>query len=139
MRTSLQVGGFLQRRAPGTVVRLELAGPGLQTRLVALTLAELPRGGLFNGLGVRDDRAVAAPGAAASPAAGLLVASVEPDSAAAAAGLREGDRILSIDGVEVRSVEDYESTALSVPRDRVEVRLVVRRPGEAEPRTVVLR
>jgi serine protease Do len=63
-------------------------------------------------------------------AEGTLVAQVEPDSPAEAAGLRSGDVILEIEGQEVESSRELSfAVAERAPGD--EVALTVRRDGEA--------
>lgn len=60
--------------------------------------------------------------------AGVTVQTVRPDSAAAAAGLRPGDRLLTMDGRWTDSVADCYHAAGHVPPDQA-VPVVVRRDG----------
>jgi len=77
----------------------------------------------YTGLEV-DDSEPSEPGAQKG-ARGVAVASVEPGSPAAVAGLRAGDRVVSIDGQPVESKEEYRFRVRDVPVGgsvRVEVR-----------------
>ena len=128
--------GFIQRRAAGTGVRLLVRAPDGGRREAEAVLAELPPPprGLFNGLGVRDE-AIAAElrgplGADAAVDRCLVVRTVEPDSAAGRAGLREGDLVVSVDGVRLFTEGAYVDVATRVPADRESVEVVVLRDGE---------
>lgn len=67
--------------------------------------------------------------------AGLRVERVVPQGAAARAGLRAGDRLLVLDGVELSADVDFRSVVWSAPT-RTEV--VYRRGADAEPERVVV-
>jgi serine protease Do len=68
---------------------------------------------------------------------GVYVSSVYPGSGAEAAGLKEGDRFVSINGVRVVEMDDMDPVLdISHPGDSVDV--VVRRDGREEGFTVVL-
>ena len=108
VRTAGQVGGFVQRRAPGTAVTVRLRAPGGPEREAAVVLGEYPiRKALFNGLGVkgRDSYDLAAAKFQAEAVEGgayVVVETVVPDSAAARAGILPGDWIAaSEDSVEI--------------------------------------
>ena len=70
-----------------------------------------------------------------SEAAGVVVAAVRPHTAAARAGLREGDRIVAINGTPLRDVIDFhfgageEWLALSLERDGEPHQTMLRRRG----------
>ncbi len=126
-----ELASFIQRRAPGTRVRLSLRAPDGKERVVEAVLAEYRVRQLFNGVSVAQG-----PGPGKAPEAGVpvppevLVKSVEPGSAAAAAGMREGDVLLSIGGVRVGTVEEYVGAATSPLANRVgAIDVVVRRDG----------
>lgn len=65
------------------------------------------------------------------PLAGIVtVAAVEPGSVAAQAGLREGDEILSYDGVAPKSVDEAKQ-AISAAEGKADVTIAIRRGKEA--------
>ncbi|MGH2949132.1 MAG: S1C family serine protease [Solirubrobacteraceae bacterium] len=68
---------------------------------------------------------------------GAQVGGVVPDSPADRGGLREGDRIVEIDGTPVRDSDDV-SAAVNAARPGQEVRVVVERGGERRTLTVEL-
>jgi serine protease Do len=49
---------------------------------------------------------------------GVIVSSIEPDSAAAAAGLAEGDVILEVNRHQVRTVKDFEKATSELKKDQ---------------------
>ncbi len=56
---------------------------------------------------------------------GILVNSIEKESPAEQAGIREGDIILEVDGAEIESVDDYVSSAKGIPAgDAVSIRIL---------------
>lgn len=59
-----------------------------------------------------------------------LVGMVEPDSAAAAAGLQPGDLIVKVNGDEVHNADDLEKVLSTMPRGQTELALTVLRNGE---------
>ena len=139
---------WLQRRAPGTAVALVVKGSDGAERGVQATLAELPAPAparqLFNGLSVREresyDTAAARFAIGAVPGARwIVVASVDEGSAAARAGLLEGDWIVEVEGRPILSQGDWDAAATGPAARAEEVRLLVYRKGEAERRTLVLR
>lgn len=69
------------------------------------------------------------------PNAGVLVARVEEDSAAAKAGMRSGDVITHIDGRKVQSAEDIRD-AISNLKDDQSVEITVLRHGDQKKFTV---
>ena len=69
---------------------------------------------------------------------GVYVAKVRDDGAAKAAGIREGDVIISVDDRRVNSSAELQET-VSKYRPGQEVRVVVRRNGQAKQFDVVLR
>ena len=83
------------------------------------------------GLGVwLDDRSMRLRvGRGALPTPGAYVARVMPDTAAARAGVEDGDLIVAVDGTRVESGEDLRDL-LTRRRDGGEVRLTVRRGDE---------
>ena len=100
------------------------AGSGLQARIEALGRGETPSRPRL-GVAVappeiarRMRRAVGLP-----ERDGLLVRGVEDDSPAAAAGLREGDLIVSAGGRDVRALEDLQA-ALEATRGELEIGFV---------------
>ncbi len=82
----------------------------------------------YTGLEV-DDLPASDDGATGAKVAGCLVAAVEPGSPAAAAGLRRGDRLLSLDGQAVESAEEYRFRVRELPIGAV-ARVEVERRGE---------
>ncbi len=84
-----------------------------------------------------DDRPFLGVATRPSPAGGLLLTTVVANSAAARAGLRDGDRLLTIDGVTVSRPGDLpEALAMRDFGDRVRVGIV--RDGEAMDLDVTL-
>jgi hypothetical protein len=79
-------------------------------------------------LGVTWDEAAAAKGE-------ILVAAVAPRSAAATAGLRPGDRLLSFAGREVRDAENFRMAVLGAENP---VTASIQRPGEEKPLEIKL-
>jgi len=136
--SAARFGGFVQRRAPGTLVRVGIRSPGSAEREVEVRLAELPfasrRPALFRGLGVQER-----PHLGDRRGGGVVVSSVDEGSPAAAAGLLPGDRILSIGGESVPSVDAYVSLTAGRPGEGDQVQVRVLRPGEPEPRTILLK
>jgi serine protease Do len=68
---------------------------------------------------------------------GALVVSVVPGHAAAKAGVRHGDVIISVDGERIENTRELIDTISAMPPD-TEVKLVVMRDGKAKPLTVIL-
>ena len=68
---------------------------------------------------------------------GVTVAEVRPDSPAAAAGLEQGDVIVSVDGEEVQSADDV-SAQVSAKEPGEEVELEIERGGETQTVTATL-
>lgn len=143
-----QVTGFVQRRAPGTGVRLRLRAMDDSERETNAVLGELPppppeARQLFNGIGVAEkdsyDLAAAKFQAAAVPG-GLyvVVTSVDPGSAADRAGIRAGDWIAEIGGKPVLNLKEYGDAATSLPAAKEGVIVVLYRAGEEQRRRVVL-
>jgi regulator of sigma E protease len=64
------------------------------------------------------------------PRTPTVVAEVQPESAAAAAGIRPGDRIERVAGIEVESFEELRRVVLLRPDERVEI--VIERGGEEQ-------
>ena len=60
---------------------------------------------------------------------GVLLDGVAPGSPAAAAGLEKGDRIVAIDGVEVRSVQEF-AYVLQDARPGQKARITIERAGK---------
>jgi regulator of sigma E protease len=65
----------------------------------------------------------------------VVVGSFRPDSAAAAAGLQPGDRILMVDGVRVPNWEDFSMIILS--KAKRQVSLVIERNGQTIEKQIV--
>jgi serine protease Do len=110
VRTVRQLVLFVQRRAPGTSVRLTLRDLNGEVRTVNLVLSEFREQGpatpgWFNGIGVANGDG--------PHGSGLEVRSVEPGSIASVTGVRPGDFIVSIAGRPVASEEDYQNVATS--------------------------
>jgi serine protease Do len=98
-------------------------------RVAAQMLAGRGKGAVAQGLAVRDEVQVAGPDAPFRRDA--VVDRVEPDSAAAKAGLRRGDLLLKVGDVSVSSSLDVERGLLDRPAgDRVAV--VLRRGGQEQ-------
>jgi serine protease Do len=145
---SAEVTGFVQRRAPGTEVRVRLRDPDGEEREVAAALAELPptpaTRGLFNGFSVKAVDSVdlsAAKFQVANVPGGsfVVVAEVSEDSAAGRAGLLPGDWIVEIDGRPVLSVDGFAALATGEASRADSVALLVHRAGEEQRRTIVLK
>jgi len=73
-----------------------------------------------------------------SEIAGVYVSSVRPESAAKAAGIKEGDVIISIDEIRVNSSAELQET-VSKYRPGEEVKVILRRDGKLKQFDVVLR
>jgi len=73
-----------------------------------------------------------------SEIAGVYVSSVRPESAAKAAGIKEGDVIISIDEIRVNSSAELQET-VSKYRPGEEVKVILRRDGKMKQFDVVLR
>jgi len=84
-------------------------------------------------LGVTWDETADAIVAASPKLTGVRIKTVGRGSAAAAAGIQPGDRIVTFDGHNVASGEDLRRRVLAAPRD---VSIVVERPGSDEPLTL---
>jgi serine protease Do len=146
--TAEQVTGFIQRRSPGTTVRLRLRARDDAERDAALVLAELPppppeARQLFNGFRVAEKESydlsaakfqtVQVPGGRY-----MVVTTVDAGSSAERAGIRPGDWIVEIEGKPILSERDYGETATSVPAAKEGVEVVLYRAGEEQRRRVVL-
>ena len=70
------------------------------------------------------------------PRASHVVGMVAPDSAAAAAGIAPGDRIVAIGGERIETLQDIRRTVLMRPGEQV--RLVVERDGRRQPLLVTV-
>jgi S1-C subfamily serine protease len=138
--------GFIQRRAPGTEVRLRLRGPDGTERDARVRLGELaaqPRL-LFNGLGVQEresfDTSAARFAVAGVPGGRrVVVSSVDEGCSAACAGIRAGDWIVEIAGTPVLSASDYGRLATDACAVAECVEVTVYRAGEEQRRKVVLK
>lgn len=134
VQSSAQFGGFIRRRAPGTVVRIAVRSPSGAARDVSLALSEnrpeVYRTSLFQGIGVVEATAVGA--------RGVDVSTVVEGSAAEAAGLRPGDRILSVEEEPVDGEASWIRLA-TLPGPRAAVVLRVLRPGTKEPVALTLK
>ena len=148
VRLSEEVTGFIQRRAPGTTVRLRLRAAGEKEREVSVVLAELPRTpvprALFNGLGVaeREDYDLSAAKFQTMLVEGgrfVVVQSVAAESAAERAGILAGDWIVEIRGRPVLSEKDFAEGATATVAGEEGVDVVFYRAGEAQRRRVVLK
>ena len=110
------IGGF----APGTAVKLDVLHKG-QDKTVNLTLGQLPnaleakadtdngdKGGVTRGTDVPKLGLTVAPANSVAGAGkdGVVVTEVDPNSAAAARGFKEGDVILEVAGKSVASATD---------------------------------
>jgi len=145
---SMEVTGFIQRRAPGTAVRLKVRAPDGREREATVVLAESTRGAvpraLFKGLGVVEretfDHRAATFQVEAVPGGRFVVAeSVDGGSAAGRAGVRPGDWIVEIGGRAVLSLEDFTGIATGDLASASSVELLIYRAGETERRRVVLK
>jgi serine protease Do len=116
---------------PAELARLVgLAKPGQESRLlvwrdkrevkVDITLATAPgeRGRARLGLDVRPVTPDVAQELGLRTAEGVVVAAVEPDSAAATAGLQPGDVVVEIDRQPVRTVADFDRLAQGATPER---------------------
>ena len=149
---------YLQRRAPGTRVRVALRDPGGVERETEVVLAELPpvppppaapaapaARQLFNGLSVQampsydTSAAKFSIGVPSTGSVSLVASEVDEDSAAWAAGIRPGDWIVEIDGRPLLSEKDFRDATTGSAALASSVRVLVYRAGEAERRAVVLK
>jgi serine protease Do len=69
---------------------------------------------------------------------GVLVQSVREDSPAAAAGVKEGDRITAVNGKSVKDVRDFADLLRDV-REEDKLELTVLRDGKKQKMTVVVK
>ena len=140
---------YLQRRAPGTRVRVALRDPGGVERETEAVLAELPPAPaarqLFNGFSVQavpsydTSAAKFSIGAPATGSVSLVANEVDEDSAAWAAGIRPGDWIVEIEGRPLLSEQDFRDTTTGPAALASSVRVLIYRAGEAERRALVLK
>lgn len=76
-------------------------------------------------------------GLTSSEAGGQVrVVRVSKDSPAEAAGLRAGDRVLAVDGVQVASLEAFYKKVWAYPNPDAEIRLTVQQGGEVKTLTI---
>jgi len=142
-QTSSDVGYYVSRLKAGDSVDLELLRGGVSTKLTVKLgerngssyLGVTLEGELLGGLGRSGDNRVA-PRAMQIPFGDTTVEAyveeVVEGSPAAAAGIKAGDRIVSLDGVELRSGSSLATEiAKHKPGDKVTVE-VRRQGGEAE-------
>jgi S1-C subfamily serine protease len=143
---------YLQRRAPGTRVRVALRDPGGVERETEAVLAELPAAPpppaarqLFNGFSVQavpsydTSAAKFSIGVPATGSVSLVANEVDEDSAAWAAGIRPGDWIVEIDGRPLLSEKDFRDATTGPAALASAVRVLVYRAGDAERRALVLK
>jgi S1-C subfamily serine protease len=114
-------------------------GTTVSTSTVRRVAGELERHGRVRrgwlGIGAQGARLSAEDAEIAGQATGVLVGSVAEGSPAAAAGVRVGDLLLSLDGVPLTGVEALWS-ALSGDRVEAEVPIVLLRGGQRVERAV---
>jgi serine protease Do len=127
---------YIASKAPGSTVRLQLLRNG-QPSTMSLTLGTFPdedareelaeeRGGQM-GMTLRDlTPAMADQLGLPRATRGVVVASVEAGEAAEDAGLQRGDLIVSVNGEDVESVEDFDKEIAKAKGDGL-ARLRVRR------------
>lgn len=139
-------GHFRLGPLPSEVTALRLVKPGFEPRVVALAtppaddqaLGSVPLRPRPDG-GIPEDEAPAGPGLGLRLRDGVArVAAVAPGSSAEAAGLRPGDRVLSVAGYPLEDVSPRDAAALLAGPARSDVAVEVTPPGGAASRTVVL-
>jgi len=140
MEDSNQLRMKISMMAPGTTVNLRVLHDGGE-KTVAVKLGELPtttadnsdRRGRQRGSRDSEDADVSAlegVSIEASRGKGVVVTDIEPGSAAAAAGLREGDVIQEVNRSAVSNVSDFNRAVNRAEKSRNEtVLLLVQRGG----------
>lgn len=127
--TAAEVIDLVREAKPGARYKFQVDREGLKGNLWIVPEAGLP--GLSDRI-VRDSAESALGGTPAAlgvslydgPYTGVRVLTVQPNSPAAAAGLRVGDHILSIDGIEITDSGDLIAfVANSRPGDAVRLRI----------------
>jgi serine protease Do len=121
----------ISQTAPGSTVKLEISRDG-KMQDVNVTLGELPQdataeeapgeggGGGLEGVNVQELTPEAAQELQLTPGTrGVVVASVDPSSAAAAAGLNRGDVIQEVNHKAVHSITEYKQALAAVGKQPV--------------------
>ncbi len=121
----------ISQTAPGSTVKLGISRDG-KTQDVSVTLAELPQdgtaeeapgdngGGGLEGVHVQELTPDAAKELQLAPGTrGVVVASVDPSSAAAAAGLSRGDVIQEVNRRPVQSITEYKQAVAAAGKQTI--------------------
>jgi len=122
---------------PGANVGIGFAVPANTTKFVMQQIVahgEVRRGQI----GVVITDTLAPPGGAKPPASGALVARVEPNSSAAAAGLRQGDIVVLVNGAPTQSAVDLRN-AIGITEIGKKIVLTVQRGSKRSEVEVEIR